>query len=152
MEELIHKGKSIEILSESDFIELCNNENKNRQLEYHEPKKVSVKPKVRKTPNDESVIGLKLDEPILRELNRALENRTDDEKETAKKKNLKYRRFIESFTDCSQKEKRALANLYEEFDNILETIEIDYQIETENETLTSLLDKYCISSLSELKK
>lgn len=124
-EELIQKGASIKILSEKDFVEMCNNENNSIQLEVSKPKKRPQEPDKQEKPStrSEMSIEIKIDEGVVEEINKAWDNLTDKQKAAIHKADQEYQDQLDSIKDCSQEEKRALAK---EFKAIIEKVESYY--------------------------
>ncbi|WP_018128449.1 exonuclease domain-containing protein [Balneola vulgaris] len=152
VEELIENGISIKILSEKDFIEMCNNENKELQLEV--PKKEAKPQKVnkQKRPVNQSDIHLeiKIDEKFISEIKNKLNSLTDEQKVALQKSKQIYQKQLSSIKECSQEEKRKLATEFKsnivkvkEYYDILriESYEVDLvdTIDMEIEQLQDLL-------------
>lgn len=121
-EELIQKGVPIKILSEKDFIEMCNNENEELKLEAPKPEAKPQKPIKKEQQAERSVISteIKIDEGLVNEINKACNNLTDEQKVALHRADQDYQNKLDSIKDCSQEEKRILAK---EFQAIIEQIE-----------------------------
>ncbi|MEN7549297.1 exonuclease domain-containing protein [Rapidithrix thailandica] len=114
VEELIQKGTPIKILSEKDFIEMCNHENKTLQLEIskpdHNPKK-SIETK-KSNKRSDMTLEIKFDMDL-----------TDEQRTVLNKANQKYQELLNSIKDCSHEEKRVLGK---EFKAIIEKVQSLY--------------------------
>lgn len=121
-EELIEKGVSIKILSEKDFIEMCNNENEELQLEVPKPEAKPQKPIKQEQPVNLSdmLMEIKINKELVDEINKAWDDLTDEQKEALRNSDQEYQELLDSIKDCSQEEKRTKAK---EFKAIFEKIE-----------------------------
>lgn len=130
-EELIEKGVSIKILSEKDFVEMCNNENQDLQLEVPKPEAEPQRPikQEQHVEKSDMTIEIKIDEELVDEINKAWNRLTDKQKATLHKTDQEYQEQLDSIKDCSQEGKRTLAK---EFKAIIEKVEsyfVQYDIE-----------------------
>jgi DNA polymerase-3 subunit epsilon len=121
-EELIENGVSIKILSEKDFVEMCNNENEELKLEVPKPEGKPQKPINQKQSVErfDMSIEIKIDEELVDEINKAWDNLTDEQKAALHKADREYQEQLDSIKDRSQEEKRILAK---EFKAIIEKVE-----------------------------
>jgi DNA polymerase-3 subunit epsilon len=124
-EELIQKGISIKILSEKDFIEMCNNENDSLQLKVPKPdhRQQEITKKEKTIQKSNMTLKIKLDEKHADEITKAWDNLKDEQKEALHKADQEYQDLLDSIKDCSQEEKRKLAK---EFKSIIEKVENFY--------------------------
>ena len=127
-EDLIQKGVSIKILSEKDFIEMCNSENKELKLQVPQEVPVTIKPLQEKPQKKEENRSVMVEFPssefLTDALKEALANLTEEQKEMLIKNNEERQNLINSIQDCKHEKKRKLAN---EFKSSLERIEKAYE-------------------------
>ncbi len=121
-EELIQEGANIKILSEDDFIEMCNNENNHLKLEVPKPRSIPQKPikQEQTVEKPDMTIKIQIDKTYADEIIKALDNLTEEQKKAAQE----YLELLDSIKDCSQEDKRRLAK---EFKAIIETVENLYE-------------------------
>lgn len=110
-EELINKGINIKIITEKDFIEICNNEN-NALL----PAEVVNKPKNIKSENDGIyVLNINLDDgqflEKINEIEKLIDNLTPAQIFEINKKKQERELFLNSIKDCKHELKRRLAEV-----------------------------------------
>ncbi len=175
-EELIKKGAFIKILSENDFVEMCNRENENLNLEIPKASGKSQenerKKSIAKASMDvksEIVFNEKFTAELSDEINKFYDSLTDEQKETIYKRNQEHQDLLNSIKDVSQKEKRVLAkeckaclktihNYYDKIgiesfkcDEIDAIDTIDAEIEQIQDTLYDLMkDKISLSEFFEV--
>jgi DNA polymerase-3 subunit epsilon len=141
-EDYIQKGLPIKILSEKDFIEMCNAEDKELKLQVPlvDPiptKRVKKEESQNKKDSKSLMVEINLVDLMadgLGEaqnlLNETLANLTEEQKEMLVKINEERQNLINSIQDCKHEEKRKLGN---EFKSSLERIEKAYeQLEIED--------------------
>lgn len=130
-EELIQKGIPIKILSEKDFVEMCNSENENLNLVVSQPvpssEIIEKRQSAKKESKEEMTFEIKLGEAevekIADKINKAWDNLTDEQKAALHKADQEHQELIESIKDCTHEEKRILAK---EFKSYLEKTEQYY--------------------------
>jgi len=135
-EGLIEKGKQIKILTENDFINMCNEEGE--ILIKHSS--LSPAPKtseVNKKSNTVTSLEVEIPHDLIKKANELFESLPQDQKDFLEKSAKEYKEFINSISDCSHDEKRQLANDFKsKIDNIekfhnennLESYEDDFDI------------------------
>ena len=140
-EDYIKRGLPIKILSEKDFIEMCNSENKELKLQVPladtTPTRHVKKEPERKKESKSLMVEINLDDLMADELGEAknllketLANLTEEQKEMLIKIDEDRQNLISSIEDCTHEEKRKLGN---EFKLSLERIEKAYeQLEIED--------------------
>lgn len=121
VEGLVEKGNSIKILSEKDFIEICNQEVKDLHLDLPKPEQKFKPEKQEDKPKNSSLtFELTIDETLVsKELNEAWNKLNDEQKELLIQADEEQRKLIDSIIDPSQDEKRQIGK---EFKNTLEDI------------------------------
>lgn len=110
-EDLIEKGNSIKILSEKDFIEICNQEMEELNLELPKPEQ-KIKPEKQDDKSRKTSLSVEIkfdDAEITEELNKAWDNLTDEQKDLIKRANEEQRKLIASIKDPDRTEKREIA-------------------------------------------
>ena len=126
-EELIQKGIPITILSEKDFVEMCNSEDENLNLEVSQPVPSSETIEKRQQDKEESKekmsIEFKLGEEEIKIIANTINKLTDEQKAALYKADQEYQKLIKSIKDCTHEEKRTLAK---EFQSHLENIKQYY--------------------------
>ncbi len=132
-EKLIGMGIPIKILSEKDFIEMCNNESADLQLTLPKPKNNDNQNNRIEESNSVTFENdlQDLDSNRFEKLKNLLENLTDEQKAAIEKSNQKYQNILDSIKKCTHAEKREFAK-----DFRLHIEKISQQLERfENETL-----------------
>jgi DNA polymerase III subunit epsilon len=141
-EELIQKGTSIKILSEKDFIEMCNNENDELKLEV--PKPVAKPQKTDKqeqlTKLSEMSIEITIDDGLVDKINKVLDNMTDEQKAKLRKTEQEYQEQLDSIKDCSQVEKRTFTKEFKANFEKIERYYNQYNIESIEDDEIELID------------
>lgn len=126
VEELIEKGKIIKILSEKDFIKMCNDEDKDLNLEIPIQKPIENEPKKSAAKNKSLTIEINLTEKVAEAFN----GLSKEQKELLIEASKKEQEFLHGIPEFSHDEKRNFAN---DFQTQLEKIENafeDFNIES----------------------
>jgi DNA polymerase-3 subunit epsilon len=119
-EELIKKGNQIKILSEKDFIKMCNDEDKDL---IKEP--TILKSHKKKEPNNKTLSSnIDLSELILDKFKEAFNNLSKEQKDILMIENKKEQDFLESIQDYSHEKKRSFAK---KFQHLIEDINSSYE-------------------------
>lgn len=110
-EELIQMGASIKILSEKDFIEMCNNENEELSLLAPKPETESKKNIKQAQLIEQSSMPVNnfLKNDVNDEINTDWNGFTKEQEAVLFKAGQEYRKLLDSIKDCSHEEKRALS-------------------------------------------
>lgn len=135
-EELIEKGKQIKILSEKDFIKMCNDEDKGLNLEIpiaHPAKKETKQ----SSPKNQSItIEINLTEKAAETFN----GLSNEQKEHLIDASKKEQEFLDGIPEFSHNEKRNFANNFKTQLERFETVYEDLKIESyEDDDLEILL-------------
>jgi len=125
-EELIEKGKQIKILSEKDFIKMCNDEDKELNLEIPiaPPAKKETKQSTQK--NHSLTIEVNLTEKVAEAFNEL----SNEQKELLIEASKKEQEFLDSIPEFSHDEKRNFANNFQTQLEIIEMAYEDFEIES----------------------
>ena len=131
-EEFIKKGFPIKILSERDFVELCNSEVENLKLDV--PKletktKNSVKKRDLDGNRDMSFI-VEINENIVGEFNKAWNNLSNEDKLLLHREEQKHKEILNAIKECSHKEKRILAKGFKAVIGKVELLYYQYNIDS----------------------
>jgi len=171
-EKLIENGTPIQILSEKDFVEMCNNENAELKLTVPKQRYNDSENEIKKSNSvtfELKIPGLDSDE--FDELNDYLGSLTEEQNEAIEQSNQEYRKLLESIKNCSQTEKREFAkefkmhldnieNQWEHFKNesfnnddsyVIETIEMERN-EIQDELFKLMKNKISLSDFFEVVK
>jgi DNA polymerase-3 subunit epsilon len=109
-EELIAKGSDIKILSELDFIEICNREGEVVSPKTIKPKSTGKKKEAK--PRGERSITITLDDESLKKLGddieEMLEAVPEEVKEQWKRENQEHEALLASIKDCSPEKKKEI--------------------------------------------
>ncbi len=119
VEELIEKGKIIKILSEKDFIKMCNDEDKDLNLEIPIAKPIENEPKKSASKNQSLTIEINLTEKVAEAFN----GLSNEQKELLIEASKKEQEFLDNIPEISHEEKRNVAN---GFQNQLEIFNFYY--------------------------
>jgi DNA polymerase-3 subunit epsilon len=119
-EELIKKGKQIKILSEKDFIKMCNDEDKELNLDIPIAP-TAKKDKKQSIPKNQS---LTIDINLTEKASEAFSRLSNEQKERLIEASNKEQEFLDSIPEFSHDEKRNFAN---NFQTQLEKIETTYE-------------------------
>ena len=132
-EELAQKGVHMRILSEKDFVEMCNSENGYQKLEVPKPTDISKEIK-KKEPIEKTEMTIELDEAevskIAEEINNVWDKLTDEQKEALHKADHEYQKLVDSIKECSHEEKRTLTEVFKSYLEKIEHYHDQYEIES----------------------
>lgn len=120
VEELIEKGKIIKILSEKDFIKMCNDEDKDLNLEISIEKPIENAPQKSAPKNQSLTIEINLTGKVTEAFN----GLSNEQKELLIEASKKEQEFLDSIPEFSHEEKRNVAN---RFQNQLEIFNVYYR-------------------------
>jgi len=119
VEELIEKGKIIKILSEKDFIKMCNDEDKDLNLEIPIEKPIENEPQKSASKNQSLTIEINLTKKVAEAFN----GLSNEQKELLIEASKKEQEFLDNIPEISHEEKRNVAN---GFQNQLEIFNFYY--------------------------
>jgi len=125
-EELVERGNQIKILSEKDFIKMCNDEDKDLNLEIPIAVPVEKEKKQPTQKNQSLTIEINLTEKIETTFN-GLSNK---QKELLIETSKKEQDFLDSIPEFSHDEKRDFANNFQTQIEKIETAYEDFKIES----------------------
>jgi len=132
-EGLIEKGKQIKIMSEKDFIIMCNDEDNDLNFQIHNTdSKENVLKKIKTTqPEKQSLsIEINLTKGIAEKVEEVFDQFSTEEKKIFFEASKKQQEFIDSIKDCSHEEKITLGNdFHEKLEKIKSSYE-EYEIES----------------------
>lgn len=132
-EELIEKGNQIKILTEKDFIKMCNDENNELNLEITTPEPIEKQ----SLPKNKSLtIEINLTETVAKALN----GLSNEQKDLLIQASKKEQEFLDSIPEFSHYEKRIFANNFQTQFQKIETAFESFDIESyEDDDLEILL-------------
>ncbi len=130
-EGLIQKGIPIKILTEKDFVQMCNSEDSSLNLKVSQPdikKPIKNQAESEKKPFKNSLsIEFKIDDVTLSRITEDFKKRwnnlTIEQKELIQKKDLEHKQLIDSINKCNREQQRQLAN---DFKTSLENLKQHY--------------------------
>lgn len=126
VEELIEKGKIIKILSEKDFIKMCNDEDKDLNLEIPIEKLIENEPKKSASKNQSLTIEINLTEKVAEAFN----GLSKEQKELLIEASKKEQKFLDNIPEISHEEKRNVANGFQNQLEIFNFYYDKYEIES----------------------
>ncbi len=126
VEELVKKGKQIKILSEKDFIKMCNDEDKELNLEIPIAEPVEKETKQSTQKNQSLTIEIDLTEKVADAFN----GLSNEQKELLIEASKKSQKFLDSIPEFSHDEKRNFANNFQTQLEKIETAYEDFKIES----------------------
>ena len=123
-EELIDKGNQIKILSEKDFIKMCNDEDKELNLEI--PIAEPLEKKIKQSPQKKQSLSIDID--LTKEISNIVEEvyngLSNEQKELLIESSKREQEFLDNIHDYNHEEKRNFAN---KFQNKLDKINSSYE-------------------------
>jgi len=119
-EELIEKGKLIKILSEKDFIKMCNDEDKELNLEI--PIASSVQKETKHSTQKNQSLTIEID--VTEKIAEAFNGLSTEQKELLIETSKKEQEFLDSIPEFNHDDKRNFGN---NFQTQLEKIEAAYE-------------------------
>lgn len=120
-EELIEQGNQIKILSEKDFIRMCNDEDDDLNLQVQVVKQKEPKESIDKKNSSSTEIDFTM--AISEKLEEAFSNLSNEQKKIFIENSRRHQEFLDSISDCNHQYKRNLAN---EFQKKLEKINLSF--------------------------
>jgi len=117
-EGLIDKGKQIKIITENDFVNMCNEEGE--ILIKQASSSPSLKPsEINKTSEKKTSIEIEISHDLINKANDIFKSLPQDQKDLLEKSAKEYKEFIGHISDCNHDKKRKLANDFKsKIDNI----------------------------------
>ena len=125
-EQLIEKGNQIKILTEKDFIKMCNDEDKELNLEIPTSEPIEKQTKPIPPKNQSLTIEINLTETVAKAFNKL----SNEQKELLAEASKKEQEFLDSIPEFSHDEKRIFANNFQTQLEKIETAFDDYDIES----------------------
>ena len=125
-EELIEKGNQIKILTEKDFIKMCNDEDKELNLEIPKSEPIEKHIKQAHPKNQSLTIEINLTETVAKAFN----GLSKEQKELLIQASKKKQEFLDSITEFSHDEKRIFANNFQTQLEKIETALDGFEIES----------------------
>ncbi len=126
VEELIEKGKAIKILSEKDFIKMCNDENKGLNLDI--PVAKPVKTSTQQSTQKKHPLSIEIN--LTEKIAEAFDGLSNDQKELLMETSKTEQVFLDSIPELSHDEKRSFANNFQNQLGKIETAYEDLKIES----------------------
>ncbi|WP_219956465.1 MULTISPECIES: exonuclease domain-containing protein [unclassified Algoriphagus] len=108
-EELIEKGNQIKILTEKDFVEMCNDEDKGLDFESPIEENINKVSKTIKSKNQSLAIEINLNEILANAFNRL----SNEQKKILAEESKKNKDFLDSIPDFIQDQKREFAKNFQ---------------------------------------
>ncbi|MDD2476039.1 MAG: hypothetical protein PHI32_09025, partial [Dysgonamonadaceae bacterium] len=125
-EELIEKGNQIKILTEKDFIKMCNDEDKELNLEIPKSEPIEKHIKQAHPKNQSLTIEINLTETVAKAFN----GLSKEQKELLIQASKKEQEFLDSIPEFSHDEKRIFANNFQTQLEKIETAFDGFEIES----------------------
>ena len=112
-EGLIEKGKQIKILSEKDFIKMCNDEDKNLNLQI--PSTDQIEKETKKSSKEKHNLSIEIDltKEIYGKIEEVFNGLSKEQKELLIESGKKKQEIIDSIPECSHDEKRNFAKKFQ---------------------------------------
>ncbi|RZT96372.1 exonuclease [Ancylomarina subtilis] len=125
-EELIGKGKLIKILSEKDFIKMCNDEDKDLNIEI--PIASSIQKETKHSTQKNQSLTIEID--VTEKIAEAFNGLSTEQKELLVETSKKEQEFLDSIPEFNHDDKRNFGNNFQKQLEKIEAVYEDFKIES----------------------